>query len=211
MNDGSTDQSLEILQSYQDQIQLINFTKNRGKSYAMVAGVRAATADIIVFCDADLVSITQDHLRGLIEPMRLDIADQVLAIRQSDLLPFKQLTGERAYRRIDLLPLLDRLEHTKFGAETYLNKEFSQERTYWLMTKGLMQAGKMDENFVTGYIRAGAEIMTEVLRQQPSIRDNQLYQQFRKISDNYLQQLNDLIKKLENEMWGDKTERKQSH
>ena len=131
VNDGSTDRTLQILQNFGSKIKLISFEKNRGKSYAMVAGVKKARGSIIFFCDADLIKIKESHFSGVIAPLKLGLADQVLAIRETDLAPFKKLTGERAYFRADLLPHLKRLEKTKFGAETYLNYIFENKRTYW--------------------------------------------------------------------------------
>ncbi|MCA9391930.1 glycosyltransferase family 2 protein [candidate division WWE3 bacterium] len=198
VDDGSSDGSKEILKGYRNRITVISFEENRGKSYAMVAGVRAAVSDIIVFCDADLIGITKDHLLSLVEPIRQNLADQVLAIRQFDGLPFKNLTGERAYRRKDLLPHLDKMENKKFGVETYLNEVFSNERTYWIMTKGLMQAGKFDENFVVGYVKEGYEIVLEALRQKEIIPDKNTRTILRDLRDSYKEYLKRLEKYLRN-------------
>lgn len=196
VNDGSSDSSQLILESYGQKITRITFPKNRGKSYAMVAGVKAAKSDVIAFCDADLIGITKDHLLGIVEPIKQNLADQVLAIRQFDGQPFKKLTGERAYRRKDLLPHLDKMENKKFGVETYLNDVFSDKRTFWVMTKGLMQAGKFDENFLVGYVKEGYEIVLEALRQKDVIPDKKTRDIIRGLRDNYKEYLKRLEKYL---------------
>ncbi len=167
IDDGSTDTSSKILKSFKNKIQIITFKKNKGKSYAMVAGVKKAQSDIIVFCDADLVKLHKNHFLGLVEPIKYNIADQVLAIREKDVFLFKHLTGERAYRRRDLLPHLEKMEATKFGIETYLNHVFADVRTLWVMTKGLQQAGKKQEkDSIIRYAQAGFEILVEKLREK---------------------------------------------
>ena len=52
VNNGSTDNSLEILQAYGNQIHLVD-QQNAGQSGARNSGLRQATGDIIGFLDAD--------------------------------------------------------------------------------------------------------------------------------------------------------------
>lgn len=172
VNDGSTDKTLKILEGFGNKIKIVSFKKNRGKSYVMVAGVKSAKGDIVLFCDADLTKIKKSHFLGMILPLKLGVADQVLAIRENDLEPFKKLTGERAYFRKDLLQHLKRFEKTKFGAETYLNNAFKNKRTYWYFEEGLVQAGKGGETFISKvlcadkYLKEGYEIFSEIIRQK---------------------------------------------
>lgn len=56
INDGSTDNSLELLKSYAQQdkrIKIINFKENQGVSRARNAGIRVATGEYIGFADSD--------------------------------------------------------------------------------------------------------------------------------------------------------------
>lgn len=52
VNNGSTDDSMEVLEKYSKKILLIN-QENLGQSGARKAGIRAATGDYIAFLDAD--------------------------------------------------------------------------------------------------------------------------------------------------------------
>lgn len=194
VNDGSTDGTLQILRGFGNKIKLISFEKNRGKSYVMVAGIKKAKGSIIFFCDADLIKIKRSHFSRVIRPLKLGLADQVLAIRETDLAPFKKLTGERAYFRADLLPHLKRMEKTKFGVETYLNHIFENKKTYWYIEKGLAQTGKAGKNiaskvfYADAYLKAGYDILSEIIRQKEFTqtkelkkiikRANKLYQQY---------------------------------
>lgn len=57
VNDGSKDQTLEIIKSLRDKdrkVRYISFSRNFGKEAAMLAGLEAATGDYITLMDADL-------------------------------------------------------------------------------------------------------------------------------------------------------------
>jgi len=57
INDGSTDNTYNILKSFREQDDRINYidlSRNFGKEIAMLAGLDYATGDCIIFMDADL-------------------------------------------------------------------------------------------------------------------------------------------------------------
>ncbi len=54
VNDGSTDKTLEIAKSYQQEIKIIN-KQNGGKASALNCGLRYASGEIIVIVDADTI------------------------------------------------------------------------------------------------------------------------------------------------------------
>ena len=57
INDGSKDQTLEIIKKYKEKenrISYVNLSRNFGKEVAMIAGLDYAKGDAIVFMDADL-------------------------------------------------------------------------------------------------------------------------------------------------------------
>ncbi|MEM8512414.1 glycosyltransferase involved in cell wall biosynthesis [Massilia sp. MP_M2] len=62
VDDGSTDNTLEVLETYRDRITIIG-TKNNGVQSARNTGIRAATSDYVTLCDSD----------DLLEPDFLDI------------------------------------------------------------------------------------------------------------------------------------------
>ncbi len=56
VNDGSTDNSLDILNSYakkDKRIKIINNPQNMGIGYSRNAGIKASTAEYIMWCDSD--------------------------------------------------------------------------------------------------------------------------------------------------------------
>ncbi|HEU0051045.1 MAG TPA: glycosyltransferase family 2 protein, partial [Patescibacteria group bacterium] len=68
VDDGSTDETMNVAKKAGAQV--IQLKKNGGKGSAMRAGVEAAHAPIIFFCDADVLGLTREHLRHLITPVQ---------------------------------------------------------------------------------------------------------------------------------------------
>jgi hyaluronan synthase len=72
VNDGSTDGTLIEMQRVADEaagrVRVIDFPENRGKRAAMAAGIRASTAEVIVFVDSDSV-VEPQALRRLVQPL----------------------------------------------------------------------------------------------------------------------------------------------
>ncbi len=137
VDDGSIDNTKEILKglSKSKKLHYIRFDKNRGKSYAMVAGVENANGDIVVFVDADLVGLRCEHIEKLVSPLLLNKADMVIGRRSYEAALKIDITkpidvwlgGERACYRKDILPILDAVRESKFGIETLLNLYFKSK------------------------------------------------------------------------------------
>ncbi|MBM3233788.1 glycosyltransferase [Candidatus Pacearchaeota archaeon] len=53
VNDGSTDNTLDVLKKYRKKIKIISYSINKGKGYAVKTGMLAAKGDKIVFLDSD--------------------------------------------------------------------------------------------------------------------------------------------------------------
>jgi polyisoprenyl-phosphate glycosyltransferase len=68
VNDGSTDDTSEIVGRF-NRVTLIEQV-NKGKGDALLAGVRVSKHPLLVFCDADLEGLKQEHLVQIIEPVR---------------------------------------------------------------------------------------------------------------------------------------------
>ena len=70
-SDGQLENAYDGLESLKNKIPItdIHLTKNKGKGYAMAIGIEKALNDIIVFIDADLLNLQEDHLDQLITPV----------------------------------------------------------------------------------------------------------------------------------------------
>lgn len=99
----------------------------------MKAGAEATDAEIVVFLDADLVGLTPDHVRQLVEPVLQGEADITLGIfdegrfatdMAQKITPF--LTGQRALWRSILLTI-PHLERTRYGVEVAISR-YAEEK-----------------------------------------------------------------------------------
>jgi glycosyltransferase involved in cell wall biosynthesis len=128
VNDGSTDHTAKNLQKYlsNPQYRYIEFEHNKGKSYAMVAGVEASTSNIIVFIDADLLGFEEKHIEQLLKPLINGDADMVIGHPTENKIderfnPFKMIAGERIVYKTDILPILEKMRPAKYGVESLIN------------------------------------------------------------------------------------------
>ena len=81
INDGSTDQTLNILQKNKKLFnKLITYNKNRGKGYACIQGIKKSFGDAILIQDADLEYNPRDYNK-IINPIILKKYDAVYGSR----------------------------------------------------------------------------------------------------------------------------------
>ncbi len=167
IDDGSKDQTLNILNLFVPKIKVIALPKNMGKGGAMAEGIRQAKGDIIFFSDGHHLNIEDKHIKTLIDPLIKNKADAVLGttiVRIPD--PFWRLTGFRAYWKKDLLPYLAEIEKTRFGAEAFLNNKFKDRRVKVLKIKKLVHILKQQKmspsqalsNYLVEFGEVGEEI-----------------------------------------------------
>lgn len=128
INDGSTDLTGLLIKklNIHSNIKDIHLKTNRGKGYAMARGVIEAKTEYIMFIDADISNFNTSHAIQLLEPLFKGEADMVLGQPADTLInyninPFKNLTGQRALRKNDIMPILKRMKASGFGVETLLN------------------------------------------------------------------------------------------
>lgn len=69
VNDGSTDSTREIVNSYGNKIKLINFNTGHSAAFARNAGAKVASGDVLVFIDADVI-ISKNFFNTLAQDYR---------------------------------------------------------------------------------------------------------------------------------------------
>ncbi len=79
VNDGSTDQTEQIIRSFKEVIS-VSYPSNRGKGYAVKRGILRATGDYIFFTDADL-SYPLENIKKAMEIFRSTKASGVFGVR----------------------------------------------------------------------------------------------------------------------------------
>lgn len=164
VNDGSSDDSLAILHSFGSEITVIHCAKNKGKGYALAKGIEAATSPIIAFADADLVGFQKKHMLAMVQPLVKRQAEVAISIFDDYSFKIFQetaslLSGQRAYYRKDLVPLVAKMKSKRFGVEVFLNESLKNKKTKVLLLKGLKQLQKHQK------IDAPDVLLTEVFKE----------------------------------------------
>jgi len=144
INDGSSDKSLEVLKGFGEKIKLISFKKNQGKGKAVVAGIKKAKGEFLLFCDSDLINFTLDHIKKMLEPIlsrKTRVVFAVPALDETGRYARHEifLAGERIYPRKDLLPHISKLTRTRGagGSEVVLNTLFRKKEIVTVPLIGL--------------------------------------------------------------------------
>ncbi len=132
VNDGSSDNTAQVLQSIPG-IRCISYTPNKGKSHAVLEGIQAASHDIILMIDADLVGLTEEDITDLVTPVLTGASDISFSLRSNSLQLYKMLgidfvTGERCFNK-NLIPDLQTLDTLPgYGLESFLNSLIIQQK-----------------------------------------------------------------------------------
>lgn len=190
VNDGSADDSLEILRSFGQKIKLINFKKNHGKAAAVVAGINKANGDLVFFVDADLIGLRTDHVTKMVDCLKKkntrvvfgnleakgDISEPSFYYRILDkftrkFIKYDFLTGERIYFKNDLLPLLPKMKNLGYGLEVFLNNKFKDKKMVIAKLSGAFQPPKEKKTGLSYqtfrlYFKEAMEISKELARQE---------------------------------------------
>jgi glycosyltransferase involved in cell wall biosynthesis len=187
INDGSTDKSLSILKKFGDKITLIDLKKNQGKGFALAEGIKKAKSEIIAFIDADLTTLSDNHIKTLLEPILDGKVRAVLGYPSNRrYMPdvFSNLTGERAYYKKDLVPHLAKMAKTRFGVEIFLNNLFEENETKKVPLKQLRGLYKHEKrnsvNAFREYLDEAVEIAQEIGRREGLLPED--YQAIARIS-----------------------------
>lgn len=154
VNDGSTDKTHEIMVELSDlhNLKYITLPENKGKGYAIAIGAENSTGEILVFIDADLSNLQEEHFAQLITPVLNNEVDMVLGQATETLInykinPFKSFTGQRALFKKDILSILGDVKTSKFGVETLINLHYQaqEKRVKYIMLEGLKHPTKFDK------------------------------------------------------------------
>ena len=150
----------------------VRLPENRGKGAALLAGAYQARSEVLVFLDADLLGLTEQHVAALVEPVAAGTADMTMGVfdagrRRTDLAqkltPF--LSGQRAVRR-EMFLRVPGLEEARFGVEVVLSG-YAREAG-WRVAKvslpGVSQVMKEEKRGLWRGLRARMEMYWEIVR-----------------------------------------------
>jgi len=125
VSDGSTDNTSAIVKSYP--VELIELSKNIGKGGAMMMGAKAARSDYLLFLDADLVGLREEHIYSMLECLNQEY-DMIVGIFDSGrkttdlaqiIAPF--LSGQRIIKK-EYFFKISNIHISRFGVEVALTK-----------------------------------------------------------------------------------------
>ena len=177
VNDGSTDKTDDVIKEISDDFNFkyIILPENKGKGYAMAIGVENAENEVVVFIDADLSNLKEEHFAQLAMPIFNNEADMVLGQATETLInynlnPFKSFSGERSLLKNDILPILDKMKHSRFGVETLINLYYQSEgkKVKYVMLNELKHPTKFDKTSSTKavkeFVKEGHQIALTVFK-----------------------------------------------
>lgn len=130
ISDGSTDGTAEVAR--RQGARVVALDENLGKGGAMKVGIESTTAGVLLFVDGDLVGLTRDHVRSLLDPVIAGAADMTVGVFAGGrfstdfaqvVAPF--LSGQRAVRR-EVLESLSGLDFSRFGVEVALTQHLKK-------------------------------------------------------------------------------------
>ena len=127
VNDGSTDETEALLATYPD-IQVISYSPNRGKTYALSRGIAAAANNYLMLLDADLAGVTAADIDALADPVISGQADVAISLRQNSLGIYRRMgldfvSGERVIPTALLRGAVAAMQALpRWGGEAFMNE-----------------------------------------------------------------------------------------
>lgn len=125
VNDGSTDNSEDVLKGISG-INLISYSHNKGKSYAVQNALLAAKNEWILMIDSDLVGLKKKNIDDLVAPVSTGSFDVSIALWGNSLPFFKFfklsfMSGLRVFRKKIITDISVVGDLPGFGLEVFLN------------------------------------------------------------------------------------------
>lgn len=124
VSDGSTDKTAHVAKEWGALV--IELKENGGKGAALVAGLQCTQEDVVLFLDADLIGLTEQHILDLIKPVMNNNADMTVGIFEKGRLATDMaqvispyLSGQRCVKKV-WLEQIDNLAISGFGVEAVL-------------------------------------------------------------------------------------------
>lgn len=167
INDGSSDGTQKILNRYNDKIKIIQNQINRGKGYGVAQAVKLAQGDLIILLDGDVINYTQRDLQRLAEPVINHECD--FTLKPTDDVLFKNLSGIRCYRRIDILNCIQSMEQSsRYGLEIVLNRYFKDKKGKFIKLSDYHHFQKFEKfNLpvaIWEYVKEGLSLLRQLLK-----------------------------------------------
>lgn len=126
VSDGSIDKTVDIAKK--QKVEILDLRDNIGKGGALNKGVNATQSEILLFLDADLLGLNEQHITDLLIPVVNEEVDMTIGVFSNGRFTtdFAQkvapyLSGQRAIRRY-LFENIPNIDITRYGVEVALTK-----------------------------------------------------------------------------------------
>lgn len=186
VDDGSTDQTWKIISNLKHpKLVRIHHKSNLGKGAAIVSAIKKSTGNILLLVDADLKQFHPAHVDLLLAPLQIDPQSMTIGLRKSFrpfektiYVIFKMFSGERAFTKKSILPLLPRIAHSGYGVETIINLHFNRHRypIYYVPLPKLIHSMKHEKHplykYTADYFHEGKQILKQYLKPESTNIDS---------------------------------------
>lgn len=149
INDGSTDKTLDLLKNYKEfmykDIEILNYKKNKGVSYARNMGIDKAKGEYLLFLDSDdyidgnvFNNIVDNYLNGEYEMVFYDMANNFNYIFDANQNNYQSKYGNFKFIKRDFLGDLRYTVGKQYAEDKELHLKLMDKYPYCYFTKEVM-------------------------------------------------------------------------
>lgn len=154
-------------------VKLIRHQINQGKGGAMATGIKASKHNLLLFLDADLIGLTENHLLNILSPIvffkQADLSLGVFSLDEFTTTNFANrvfpsITGQRAIRR-ESLPNIEKIAQVRYGVDLFISRHIPKSRRAVVKLKGLTQVIKEKKNEdIVAALKSRFKMYKEILK-----------------------------------------------
>jgi len=195
VNDGSVDDTGDILLDYIHKCRVISYGQNRGKGFAVATGLIEASGDVVLLLDADILNYTEKQIMDMVRPLVNNDADYT--VRAVGLNMGKKISGIRAYWRKDIIHLLNMLMNSsRYGIEPILNKELKGKKVVYVRFVGSRHLAKYQKYPAEKMIKEYWKEFLSLAEESFKLQTGKMQKDFKKIPADYYDFMDVLKKKV---------------
>ena len=172
INDGSSDNTSQVAKSYGAKV--IEHEQNSGKGASIQTGIDNVDAEIIMFIDADLVGLKEEHINSMVKPLEEDpelmmtVGKFIGGRARTDLAQafVPSISGQRAVKKEFLKELPD-LNDTGFGVEVVITQHAKKHKmkTKEVLIPEVTQVMKEEKMGILGGVKARFKMYGDIAKQ----------------------------------------------
>lgn len=163
VDDGSTDNTADLVKENYPNVKLISILKNSGKTEAISTGLKQAKDENILLIDADLRNLVGDEIKNAVIKMQNNPNIDMIVLRRIKA-PFLMrairgnvlVSGERILEKIDLQKIIDELKprgyQLEFAINNYMMK--NNKAVYWMSSSALNTYPTMKLGILPGLVKS---------------------------------------------------------